>query len=428
MKVPKVLKTDNGVLCLLYNSRDLITSNILVLVKTGTDYEEKDLNGISHFIEHLFFKGTLNFPSSKDLSLELDKIGADYNAFTSYEYTGYYIKTLNNYLERAFFLIADMLSNPLFDETELEKERNVIFEEINFHYDTPTSFIFDEVIKLAYGDQPAGWPILGTKETLSKIKRETIFDYFKNHYSKKNTLVIISGNFEEKKVIRWIEKYFNNYSNHKTAIKKNTETYLTPRKINVIKRENLKQSHLVFLFKTEGFKKLKNRRFILEIIKSILGYGFSSRMFRILREELGVTYYLKVDNDFYTDRGYLYIQTASTLDKINLTIDKIIEEINNLKNNVVKNEELEKARSMILSSLFSNLETSLSLSFFYGFNYLLLGKIHTVDDYKKFFYKISVKDIKEEANKIFNKNNLVFGILCPYDLDLKNLNKIFDKI
>jgi len=428
MKIPKILKTNNDVLCLLYNSKDLITSNILVLVKTGTDYEKKHLNGISHFIEHLFFKGTVNFPNSKDLSLELDKIGADYNAFTSYEYTGYYIKTINNYLERAIFLISDMLSNPLFDQGELEKERNVIFEEINFHYDTPTSFIFDEAIKIAYGDQPAGWPILGTKETLLNINRETIFNYFKSNYSKKNTLVIISGNFDEKKIIKWVEKYFNNYNNLKTPTKKSTQKYIVPKKVNIIKRENLKQAHLLFLFKTKGFKDLKNKRFILDIIKSILGYGFSSRMFRILREELGVTYYLKVDCDLYTDRGYIYIQTASTLDKINITIEKIIYEMVNLKNKLISSGELEKAKSMILSSLFSNLETSLNLSFFYGLNYLLLGRIYTIDEHKKIFYKISSREIKEEAKKIFNKNNLVFSVLCPYNLKLNNLDKIFNKI
>ncbi|MFH7882613.1 MAG: pitrilysin family protein, partial [Candidatus Aenigmatarchaeota archaeon] len=212
MKKPSLHQLSNGLKVLLYNSFNLTTNSILVLVKTGTDYEDKKNNGISHFLEHIFFKGTKNFPSPQALGFELDKIGAEYNAFTSYEYTGYYIKTLPEYFERGIYLMSDLLINPLFNEEEIEKEKNVILEEINFHKDNPIALIFDETLKTCYGDQPAGWSILGREEVIKKINSEKIKNYFKKHYSSKNSLIVIAGNFDKNKILKTLEKYFKNYN------------------------------------------------------------------------------------------------------------------------------------------------------------------------------------------------------------------------
>ncbi|GIW65851.1 MAG: zinc protease [Candidatus Parcubacteria bacterium] len=429
MKTPKIIKSTNGLDCLFYNSPELITTTVLALVKTGTDYESKNLNGISHFIEHLFFKGTKNFATPQSLSWELDKIGADYNAFTSYEYTGYYIKTLNHYLDRAVYLLAEMLTNPIFDQSELEKERSVILEEINYLHDTPISFIFEETLKLAYGDQPAGWSILGTPQTLLRINQEEIKNYFFNNYSNKNTLIIIVGNFNLNKAKSYINKYFSSYNKNKNISKpKFTETTLIP-KINIIKRKEIKQSHLALLFKLKGLNFLKNRRLSLGLLTSFLGYGFSSRMFRVLREELGITYYLKVSNDLYSNRGYLYIQTGSTIDKTYLTVDKIIDELIKIKKEKISNEEIEKAKSLLETSIFSLAESSLSLALFFGLDYLIFNKIFTTDYYLKEIKKLKESDMKKEIHNWLKKENLVMGILSSEDFDknkffklIKNLN------
>jgi len=428
-EVPKIYKLKNNLKVILYPSEDFITSSILALVKSGTDYENKKLNGISHFVEHLFFKGTKNFPSSKDLGLELDKIGAFYNAFTSYEYTGYYIKTLPEYFERAVYLMSDILCNPIFPEEELEKERNVILEEINYHLDTPTSYIFDEVLKITFGDQPAGWSILGTYKNLKYIKRKHILDYFKTHYTTNNTFLVLVGNFKKDKILKILDGFFRNYPRYKAPQKTLFSEAKSPKlKGKIFTKKDLKQAHILILFKTKGLKTLKDRRFALGVLTSLLGYGLSSRIFRILRDELGITYYIKVDTDLYTDRGYLFLQTGCNLEKIESTIKRILEELNKIKKEKLSSDEIEKSKAILESSLLSTAESSLNLAYFYGIDYLLFNKFFSPSYYIQKIKSIDEKDIKRELNEFIKYENLKFGVLVPDEYKNLKIAKIFEKV
>lgn len=427
MEKPLFTITPNGLKTIIYHSSELITSSILVLVKAGTDYENKKNNGISHFLEHLFFKGTKNFPSSKDLGLELDKIGAEYNAFTSYEYTGYYIKTLPEYFERAIYLMADLLINPIFPDEEIKKEKSVILEEIHYHKDNPLSFIFDETLKICYGDQPAGWSILGKEKVIQKISRADIFNYFNSHYSTSNSLVVISSRMAPAKIINFLKKHFKNYRKNKPQKKykfRPTNNFQG----NLLTKKDLNQAHLVFLFRIPGLKKLKDEKYLVNLLTIILGHGLSSRLFRILREELGVTYYLRVSVDYYTDRGYIYIQTGSSLDKIEITISKIFEELMKIKKEQIPDEEFEKSLAILKNNLISSLENSLNICYFYGLEYLLNHEIITPQDIFKKIEKITSLDIKKTADNYFRKENLTYGLLIPPFLKSQKLNKIFKNI
>ncbi len=428
MKLPKLVALKNKLKVILYKSDELITNSILALVKTGTDYENKKNNGISHFIEHLFFKGSKQFPDSKILGLELDKIGADYNAFTSYEYTGYFIKTLPEYFERAIQILADILCNPLFPEDEIEKERNVVLEEINFHMDTPTSFIFDEVLKITFGDQPAGWSILGTKKNLEAFSRNDILNYFKNHYTVNNSYLVLVGNFNENKIIRILENLFEKYNKNKSPFKNNLNYQKIPKtKGKIINKKELKQAHLLLLFITDGIKKLKDRRYPLRVLTSLLGYGFSSRIFRILREELGITYYIKVDLDSYTDRGYLYIQTGSSLPKIEITIKRLLEELNSLKSTKISDDEIEKAKAILKTTILSSAESSLNMAYLYGINYILFNKFISPKEYIEKINKVNEEQIKRELKRLISWNNLKFAILVPPEYSKIKIFDIFKK-
>jgi len=425
-KLPRVFKLKNNLKVIIYPSKELITASILALIKTGTDYETKKLNGISHFVEHLFFRGTKKFPSSNDLGLELDKIGASYNAFTSYEYTGYYIKTLPEYFEGAVYLMSDILCNPLFPDEEIEKERNVILEEINFHIDTPTSYIFDEVLKITFGDQPAGWSILGTAKNLQSIKKDTILKYFKKHYTVNNTYLILVGNFNQNKILKTTEKLFEKYSKEKPPSKFLFNENKIPKvKGKIYTKKDLKQAHLLILFKTKGLKYLKDRRFVLGVLTSLLGYGLSSRIFRILREELGITYYIKVDTDLYTDRGYFFIQTGCNLEKIESTIKRILEELKKIQKEKLSGEEIKKSKAILKNSLLSTAESSLNLAYFYGIDYLLFNKFFHPYEYIKKIKVVNEENIKQELKNLITYENLRFGVLVPDEYKKINFNKIF---
>ena len=426
MKKPELHIFSNGLKVILYSSNNFITNSILVLVKSGTDYEDSNNNGISHFLEHLFFKGTKNFETPEKLGFELDKIGAEYNAFTSYEYTGYYIKTLPEYFERAIFIMSDLLINPLFDEREVEKEKNVIIEEINYHKDNPLSFIFDETLKLCYGNQPAGWSILGTEENIRKISSEDIKNYFRKHYCIEKSLIVVSGNFNKKKIIKLLENYFKNYPKNK-IINKNKIKKVKGFNGKIYYKNDVSQSHIVMLFRIPGLMNLKENRHTISLLATILGSGMSSRLFKTIREELGLSYYIRASVDFYTDRGYIFIQSGSKLDKTTLAVEKILEEVYKLKKEKISKEEFEKGLAILKNTLFSSLESSLNIAYFIGLDYLLMGKMNDITKVLNEINKIKIDDLYKVAQKYFKKENLTYGILSHPDFKQINLQDIFYK-
>jgi len=425
MKAPFIIKLKNGIKVILYNSPELITNSILALVKTGTDYENKNNNGISHFVEHLFFKGSKNFPSYEILGLELDKLGAEYNAFTSYEYTGYYIKTLPEYFEKAIYILSDLLINPLFPEEEIEKERKVILEEINFHKDNPFSYLFDETLKIAYGDQPAGWLIIGTEKNIKKLGFREIKKYFDEHYSAKNTVIIVAGDFNPKRISNILEKSFKEYNKNKPLEKRKFKEILKFKSKEFYKKD-LNQAHILILLKIRGLKAISYKeRYTWNLISTILTSGISSRLFKKIREELGLAYYVRSGIDFYTDRGYLYVQTGVNLDNIEIALKKIGEELKNLKIEKIEKEELEKGKAILKNNLLSFLESSLNICYFLGLEYILTNKIILPKEIISEIDKITEEDIRKIMSKYLERNRLVCGILLPDSMKSKKFDKIF---
>jgi predicted Zn-dependent peptidase len=423
MKLPQLLKLSSGIKTILYPSKSLPLSTILILVKTGTDYEKKQNNGISHFIEHLFFKGTKNYPDPNILAVELDKIGADYNAFTSYEYTGYYIKTLPEFTENGIELLGDMLTNPIFDEKEIEKERGVILEEIKFVHDTPQYYIFDEGLKLLYGDQPAGWSILGKENIVKRLDRNDILNYFLKQYTNKNMMIIIAGNFNKNNILRTLEKVFSKFRKSNPYKKAKTKNYQDRLRLKIIQRKDIKQAHILILFRKRGLKDLKEERFKEKLLTSFLGYGFSSRLFKILRQELGLTYYLKIDDTLFYDRGYFYIQFGCDVDKINFALSKTMEELKKIKQEKIYEDEIEKSKTILKNNLLSTVETSMDLASFYGFEYFYFNKFISIEENIKKIEKIKEKDLKNAANKILNIKNLNCIVISPFTKEKIDISK-----
>lgn len=413
MKPPKIFKLPSGATTILLKG-DFPLTTVLILVKTGTDYESKQNNGIAHFIEHMFFKGTKNYPDPNILALELDKIGADYNAFTSYEYTGFYVKTPPEFTEKSIELLSDMLKNPIFDKKEIEKERGVILQEIKFIHDTPQYYIFDEGLKLLYGDQPAGWPIIGEESVIKKINKNDLIDYFYREYINKKMIIIVVGNFHEEKILNIIKKHFNQKQKSKIYKKSVVDNYQNKIRKRIIQRKDIKQTHVLLLFRSDGILKLKEKRFARKLMTSILGYGFSSRIFKILRQEYGLTYYLKVDEDLYTDRGYFYIQFGCDLDKLNFALSKVIEEIQKIKKEKIQEEEIEKSKIILKNDLLTIAETSMNLALYYGSQYLYFNKIYPPEESIKKIERLDEKDVKTEANLLFSNRNLNYVIISSY--------------
>ncbi|KKS18667.1 MAG: M16 family peptidase [Parcubacteria group bacterium GW2011_GWC1_41_7] len=426
IKKPLEYVLSTGLKILLCPQSNLTTATALLLVKNGTDYETPKTNGISHFIEHLIFKGSGKFPSPSALATELDKLGAEYNAFTSYEYTGYYIKTFPDYLNPALEILSDIVTNPLFPKDEINKERKVVLEEINYTEDTPTRFIHDLMLKNLYDGKASGMPILGPKENIKNFERKEISKFYQAHYSPKNSLLIIAGDIDTQKTLRLVEKYFSEYKRPAAPKKKDFSNEQQGFRFYQ-KKKDVKQGHLMLAFSSEGTKHLKEKRFTLGVLASILGFGFSSRMFQLLREKLGATYYLSVDFELFSDRGYLYVQTGADLERLREIVGLTVNELSRLKFEKVSDDELSKAKAVLENHLLMSTETSDALASFYGAGYFIEGQIMTPKEVINAVKKVKSDDVMHAAQKYLTTqraNMVMIGPKVP-KVDFEN---IFDKI
>src|SRR3989344_5023951 len=274
------------------------TATVLVLVGTGSKYETKEINGISHFLEHMMFKGTTKRPDKLEIARELESIGADFSAFTHKEFTGYYARASVSKLDTLMDVVFDIFLNSKLDEKEIEKEKGVIVEEINMYRDTPQRYVSDLFEQLLYGDQPAGWDIAGEKNIVIALKRQQFVDYFTTHYIASNTVIAVAGNVKSEEIKEKVGQYFENIRQAEKVIKLTVkEEQLSPRILLHYKKTD--QSHFILGFR--GYDMFNEKRYAAGVLATILGGGMSSRLFTEIRDKRGLAYYVGADSDNYTD-------------------------------------------------------------------------------------------------------------------------------
>lgn len=400
--------------------KDNPTVTVLVLVGTGSDYEPKEINGISHFLEHMCFKGTEKRPTSKEISHELDALGCQYNAFTSNEYTGYYMKGDAKKIGKIFEIISDIYLNSTFPEKEIEKEKGVIIEEINMYEDIPQAQVQDLFEKVLYGDQPTGRSTLGTKENIYKMTQKDFIDYKKLHYVSSNTLVVVSGNINEKEVYKEIDKYFKNIKISKEG--KKPKTKINQNKPEMfIKYKEIDQTHLVLGVRTFDIFNKKNKD--ISILSAVLGAGMSSRLFNKLREDMGVAYNVRASNNPSLDHGSFQIYVGLNNEKLFEVLNEIIKECKTMTTELVGEKELEKVKSFLIGNMKMALESTDDVANFYGGQELLKKEIKTMDEKIKEVKSVKSEDIRKVAKEIFKDKNLNLAIVGPVKDKLK-LEKI----
>jgi predicted Zn-dependent peptidase len=285
-------KLPNGLRVISVPMKDNPTVTVLVLVETGSKYERDGERGLSHFLEHMCFKGTTTRKNTFTISHELDAIGSQYNAFTSHEYTGYYAKSDKKHIEKIFDVVSDIYLNPIFPEAEIEKEKGVIVEEINMYEDMPQRHVQDLFMSLLYGNQPAGLSITGTHDSVRKMTRKDFTEYHDKHYTPNKTTVIVSRAVTTEVIQALTKKYFGKLSSKKIQDKQKTKDVQTKPQV-LVKYKKTDQTHLVLGFRT--FDVYDEKNYALDVMANVLSGGFSSRLFMKLREELGVAYYVRAD-------------------------------------------------------------------------------------------------------------------------------------
>lgn len=383
----------------------------MVLVETGSDFEPKELNGLSHFLEHMVFKETTN-RTQNEIKLEIDGMGAAANAFTSNEFTGYYAKASKLKIHKIVDFVSDMYLNPTFPQKDIDIERGVIIEEINMYEDLPQRTVVDLWQELLYPNTSAGRPVIGPKENILAFNREDFVAYHKLHYTPAKTVFVVAGGIEEKKVITQIKDIFEKIETQKVSKRAKTKFTQSAPQIS-IRNKKTDQAHLVIGFRS--FDQYNKKNYALKVAATILGQGFSSRLFSKMRDELGMCYYTKAGVDTYTDRGAFIVRSGVTVSRVHEAVSVIMEEFKKLRDIEIPAKELQKAKDFIIGNFAIGLETSEEVADYFGFQELLKEEILKPKDLIAKIKAVTAKDIQKVLKEIMKEKSLNFAIIGPFD-------------
>ena len=388
----------NGLNVVIAPINEVESVTTLIMVGAGSRYETYNNNGISHFLEHMAFKGTKKRPTALEISSLVDGAGAESNAFTGKDYTGYYIKSAAHRVDLSLDILSDMLSNLLLDAKEIDRERGVIIEEINLYEDTPPRKIGEIYEQLLYGDTPMGWEIGGRKEVIRTVKRNDFIDYMKKFYSASNMVLVVAGKVNSEKTLKLIEKFFGNIPTFTAA---GYNSVIEGQKDPAVKLHHKKtdQAHFALGVRTVGLPDEK-MRYPLFVLSAILGGGMSSRLFHEVREKRGLAYYVRTHSENYLDCGHMTTYVGADPARIDDAIKVIVDEYKKVqKEGEITQEELKKAKEYVKGHFVLELEDTRALAVFYGSDLLLEKKLEVPSDILSKIDEVKLSDVVGVAKK-----------------------------
>lgn len=387
----------NGVRIVLENIPTVRSVAIGVWIGTGSRDENPENNGISHFLEHMFFKGTKT-RTALDIAESFDSIGGQVNAFTSKEYTCYYAKVLDTHAKFALEVLADMFFNSTFDDVELKKEKNVVYEEIKMYEDTPDDIVHDLLSKAIYENHPLGYPILGTEETLSTFSSDTLNEYVHNMYTPEKVVISIAGNISES-FISEADKLFGSYDGGKHEKSSQSPAFHPNR---VARKKDTEQAHLCIGYK--GLQAGHSDMYNLIILNNILGGSMSSRLFQDVREQKGLAYSVFSYHSAFQDTGIVTLYGGTGAKQLDVLFETMQETLDKLKAEGITDKELTNSKEQLKGSLMLGLESTNSRMSRNGKNELLLGYHRSLDEIIEQIDSVTKQGVNEMANAVFTDN------------------------
>lgn len=378
--------------------------SIGVWVKSGSAYEELKHHGMSHFIEHMLFKGTAS-KSAEDIAVAMDAVGGQMNAFTSRDCTCFYTKTLSSDTDTALDLLSDIIINPSLDEKDIETEKNVVKEEINMYEDSPDDLVLDLLYSECYKGNPLGRPILGTEESVSSFTRADISEYMKKMYCAENTVVSVVGSINESELPEKVQRYFEKIPNGETTADAEKPVF-TNGKISVSKP--IEQAHIAVCYPSYGFT--EENMYAMSLVSNILGGGMSSRLFQNVREKLGLCYSVYAYQTCYKSTGNVTLYSGCAKENADKVLSMLMEETKKLKN--FTNEEFMRAKKQFKGSFILSNEGISGRMSTYGKQLLLCGKIKEESEILSKIDKINSEDAYE-AIKFLNNDFCAVSTVIP---------------
>ena len=406
----KVLK--NGLRVVAVPMKGAKSVTVLILVGTGSKYETKDINGISHFLEHMFFKGTKKRPNTLKISETLDMIGGQYNAFTSKEVTGFWAKVDKKNTDIALDWIADMFLNSKFEAQEIEKEKGVVIEELNMYLDMPNAYVAELFDDLLYRDQPAGWRIVGEKEHILNFTREKMVEYYKTHYSTQNTIICVAGDVNAKQIEGKINTYFGKIKHTEASGKVATKEIQVKPEV-LIHYKKTDQTH--FCLGVRAYDMFDPKKYALNLLSIILGGNMSSRLFISVRERNSLAYYIHTSLEITTDTGYLVTQAGIKNESLEKAIGLVLQEYQDLKNKKITPRELKKAKDYLRGTMSLSLDATDAQASFWATQEVMEGSMLSPEQKLKLIDKVSVSDINKVAQEIFKPEKLNLSVIGPIE-------------
>lgn len=387
----------NGVRIVLENNPTVRSVAIGVWIGTGSRHETPEINGISHFLEHMFFKGT-STKSAREIAESFDRIGGQVNAFTSKEYTRYYAKVLDEHANYALDVLADMFFHSTFDENELKKEKNVVYEEIKMYEDAPDDIVHDLLSKATYGNHSLGYPILGTEETLASFNGDSLRQYMHDYYTPDRVVISVAGNISDS-FIKDVEKWFGSYEAKGKATGLEKPEFHTEK---LTRKKETEQAHLCLGFK--GLEVGHERIYDLIVLNNVLGGSMSSRLFQDVREDKGLAYSVYSYHSSYEDSGMLTIYGGTGANQLQQLSETIQETLATLKRDGITSKELENSKEQMKGSLMLSLESTNSKMSRNGKNELLLGKHKTLDEIINELNAVNLERVNGLARQLFTED------------------------
>jgi predicted Zn-dependent peptidase len=400
---------DNGlgmVTCPMPHTRSV---SVLFFVRAGSCYERADQAGISHFIEHMCFKGTARRQTSREISEAIEGVGGIMNGGTDRELTSYWCKLASQHMETAVDVIVDLLRNPLYREEDIDKERQVIIEEINMSLDSPqqrVGMIFDETM---WPDSPMGRDVAGSKETVSSINRQQMKGFMGGYYTPDNMLVSLAGDFDPDKAAQIIERSTEGWQRGVKPEYFSSRPGQTKPRVRIEYRET-EQVNLVL--GVEGVSLFHPDRFAIDLLSMMLGEGMSSRLFTEIREKLGLAYDIHSYVEHFLQTGVFVIQAGIDPGQTEKATGAILEQLGRARDGV-SDMELHKAREMAKGRLLLSMENSRNVAGWYGAQEMLMGRIMSVDDVTEIIENITAEDVKRVAGELFLTDKLNLAVVGP---------------
>ncbi len=419
----------NGLRVILIDTQAFPTLTTLLLVGAGSRYENMRNNGIAHFFEHMALKASKKYPNSFVVASTIEGLGGVFNAYTSKDHTGYWIKATTEHFRTMLDVLSDTILEPLLREEEIEREKGVIIQEINMYEDRPQEKVAELFETLLYDGNPLGFDVVGKKDTVSQFTRQTFVDYMRQLYHPKNAVLIVAGGLNQikneklkiKNYLKIIEEKFGSWTGgEKACFEKVIESQAKPQ--SLIRHKKTEQTHFCLGFR--AFSLASPKKYALSLIASILGGGMSSRLFIEVREKRGLTYYIATGRSLYQDVGSIITQAgvANDLGKLKQAIDVTLKEHQKIAKGDVGKDELGRAKEYLKGRLLLSMEDSLNVANFYGTRKILEDQIETPKQLIERIEKVKLDELAVLAQEIFRPQNLNFSLIGPFEeRDLRGL-------